>query len=90
MHEEMVWTRQVVDTLQLPSTYVSSQSPEDKLQLNKDKSFSLQQAGQVYQGTFVMNGPNLEFSVNGSPDKIVTTLQGNSITDGNGLAWVRK
>ena len=38
--------------LNLPSTYVNAQTPADQLQLNADNSFSLQEAGQTYRGTF--------------------------------------
>ena len=73
--------------LHLPSSYVSSKTPADELQLNADHSFSLQEAGQTYRGTFVANGNTLELNINGGP-KSTATIQGNSLTDSGGQTWV--
>ncbi len=73
--------------LQLPSSYVSSQTPADQLQLNADHSFSLQEAGQTFRGTFVANGNTLELNINGGP-KSTATIQGSSLTDSGGQTWV--
>jgi hypothetical protein len=76
-----------VAPLRLPSTYVSAQTPADQIQLNADSSFSLQEAGQTYRGTFAANGNALELNINGGP-KSTATIQGNSLTDSGGLTWV--
>jgi hypothetical protein len=73
--------------LQLPSSYVSSQTPADQLQLNADHSCSLQEAGQTYTGAFVDNGGTLELNINGGP-KSTATIQGNNLTDSSGQTWV--
>jgi hypothetical protein len=73
--------------LKLPSAYVSAQAPADQLQLNADHSFSLQEAGQTYRGTFAANGSTLELNISGSP-KTTATIQGNNLTDSSGQTWV--
>ncbi|MGA3044196.1 MAG: hypothetical protein ABSF54_25755, partial [Bryobacteraceae bacterium] len=54
-----------VAPLKLPATYASAQNPADKLQLNADNTFSLQEGGQAYQGTFAANGNTLELNISG-------------------------
>ena len=73
--------------LRLPSTFVSAQTPADQIQLNADNSFSLQEAGQTYRGTFVANGNTLELNISGGP-KSTATIQGNSLTDSGGQTWI--
>jgi len=73
--------------LNLPATYVNAQTPADQLQLNADNSFSLEEAGQTYHGSFVVSGNTLELSI--SPDnKPTATLQGNDLIDSSGQTWV--
>jgi hypothetical protein len=73
--------------LRLPSTYVSVQSPADQLQLNADNTFSLQEGGQNYRGTFTANGSALEITLSDGTKNTVT-VQGNTLTDGSGQTWV--
>jgi hypothetical protein len=75
--------------LKVPATYVSAQNQTDQIQLNGDNSFSLQEAGQVYHGTFAVNGNNLglSFSEPNIP-KSTATVQGNNLTDSSGQTWV--
>jgi hypothetical protein len=73
--------------LKLPATYVSAQSPADQLQLNADNTFSLQEAGQSYSGTFAANGSALKLNISGGPES-TATIQGNNLTDGSGQTWV--
>ena len=74
--------------LNLPSTYVNAQTPADQLQLNADNSFSLQEAGQTYRGTFAVNGNTVELTIRDTNTKTPLTIQGNSLTDSSGQAWV--
>jgi hypothetical protein len=76
--------------MQLPSTYVRSQTPADHLQLNADNTFSLQEAGQTYRGTFVANGNTLELNISDTNTKTTATIQGNSFTDSGGQTWVKQ
>ena len=71
----------------LPATYTNAQTPADKLQLNADNTFSLQEAGQSYSGTFSANGGTIELNIRGGP-KTTLTIQGNNLTDGSGQTWV--
>jgi len=73
--------------LNLPSTYVSAQTPADQLRLNADNTFSLQEAGQTYTGTFSTNGNTVKLNINGGPES-TATVQGNNLTDGSGQTWV--
>jgi hypothetical protein len=73
--------------LRLPSTYVNAQTPTDQIQLNADNSFTLQEAGQSYQGTFVANGNTVELNISGGT-KTTATIQGNDLTDSGGQKWV--
>ncbi len=74
--------------LHLPATYVSAQSPSDRLQLNSDSSFSLQEAGQTYRGTFMANGNTLVINIPETNTKTTMTIQGNKLTDPSGQTWV--
>jgi hypothetical protein len=73
--------------LKLPSTYAKAETPADQLQLNADRSFSLQEDGQTYRGTFAANGNTLELNISGGP-KTTATIQGNNLTDSSGQMWV--
>ena len=74
--------------LKLPSIYKNSQTPADQLQLNGDRTFSLQEAGQTYRGTFVVNGNTLELNISETNSKTSVTIQGNSLADSSGQTWV--
>jgi hypothetical protein len=73
--------------LRLPSTYVKAQAPADQLRLNADNTFSLQEAGQPYHGTFLANGNSVELSISDGP-RTTATVQGNNLTDSSGQRWV--
>jgi len=73
--------------LKLPSAYVSAQTPSDHLQLNDDHTFSLQEAGQMYSGTFTANDATVELKIKDGP-KSTATIQGDSLTDSSGQTWV--
>jgi hypothetical protein len=95
--QNFVWVKQkaapaaavpalTVVPVRLPSTYVKAQTPADQLQLNADNTFSLQESGQPYHGTFVANGNSVELSISDGP-KTTATIQGNSLTDSSGQTW---
>jgi hypothetical protein len=69
------------------ATYVSARTPADKLQLNADNSFSLQEGGQTYHGTFMVNGNTLELNIIETSAKTTLNRRGNSLTDGSGQTW---
>jgi hypothetical protein len=55
--------------------------------LNPDNSFSLQAAGETYQGTFAVSGSALELNMSDGT-KSTATIHGNTITDSNSQTWV--
>jgi hypothetical protein len=73
--------------LKIPALYVNGQTPTDTLQLNADNSFSLQEAGQTYHGTFVINGNTIEINIPDTNTKTTMTTQGNNLTDPGGQIW---
>jgi formylglycine-generating enzyme required for sulfatase activity len=72
----------------LPSTYVSAQTPADQLQLNADNTFSLQEAGETYHGTFVVNGTTLRLSISETSTETAATMQSSGLLDSSGRTWV--
>lgn len=90
--DKATWVRHV-DTppppaqLKLPVTFVSTQSSTDQLQLNTDKSLSLQVAGQSYHGTFFLDGNTLKLAI-AEIGNSTATLDGNKLTDSSGQTWV--
>jgi hypothetical protein len=82
---EVVATKSV--SLRLPSMYVSAQSETDQLQLNADNTFTLQEAGQTYGGTFAANGATVELNISGG-SKSTATIQGDNLTDSSGQTWL--
>ncbi len=77
--------------LRLPATYASAQASADQLLLNADNSFSLQEAGQAYHGTFAVSGNTVELSFSDpNMPKSTATLQGNKLTDSSGQTWVSR
>ena len=77
-----------VAPLKLPSTYAKVQTPSDQLQLNGDSTFSLQEAGQTYRGTFGTTGNTLELNIKDTNTRTALTIQGNGLIDSSGQAWV--
>jgi tetratricopeptide (TPR) repeat protein len=73
--------------LKLPSTYISAQSPADKLQLNSDNSFSFQEAGQPYHGRFVLIGDTVELTISETGTTTTLHRHGNDLTDSSGQTW---
>lgn len=73
--------------LKLPALYVSAQTPADQLQLKTDNSLSLQEAGQAYHGTFVINGNLIELNITETNAKTTLTRQGVDLTDSSGQTW---
>jgi hypothetical protein len=74
--------------LKLPLTYVRAQTPADQLQLNADNSFSLQEAGETYHGTFSVSGNTLELRISETNTNTTATMQGSNLTDSSGQTWV--
>jgi len=73
--------------LQLPSFYVSTQSPDDHLQLNPDYSFQLREGGQPYHGTLAIRGNTLLLNISESNIQTSLTRQGHDLADSSGQTW---
>jgi hypothetical protein len=93
--DNSVWVKQkaapaaavpTIAPLRLPSTYVSAQTAADQLQLNADNSFSLQEGGQTYRGTFAVSGNILDINISDGA-KTTMTIQGSNLTDPSGQTW---
>jgi hypothetical protein len=76
-----------VTALKLPATYVNAQAPGDKLLLNADSSFLLQEGGELYHGNFVSNGKTLELNISETSTRTTVSRQGNNLTDSIGQTW---
>lgn len=74
-------------SLKLPSTYANVKTPADHLQLNANNSFSLQEAGQSYHGTFTASGSTIELNITETGTKTNATVQGKNLTDSSGQVW---
>jgi hypothetical protein len=74
-------------SLKLPSTYASMKTPADHLQLNANNSFSLQESGQSYHGTFTVSGSTVELNITETGTKTNATIQGKNLTDSSGQVW---
>lgn len=74
--------------LVFPAVYVSAQTPADQLHLNADKSFSLQEGGQPYHGSFEIVGTTLKLKINETDSTTEITLQNKDLVDGTGTRWV--
>jgi len=69
--------------------YVMTRSPDNRLQLNADGTFSLVQFGKNYSGTFALEGDKLMMRMG---DRAVPagTLQGDTMVDPQGSTWVKQ
>jgi hypothetical protein len=74
--------------MQLPAIYANAQTPTDELQLNADHTLSLHEDGQVYQGTFTVDGSTLAIHVNDTATS--ATFDANGLVDASGQKWTRR
>jgi hypothetical protein len=73
--------------LTLPASYANAQAPGDQLRLNADHTFTLQEGGQNYRGTFAVTGNAVELDITETNTKTTATIQGNSLIDASGQTW---
>jgi hypothetical protein len=76
-----------VAPLKLPATYVNAQASADRLQLNADQSFSLQESGHPYRGIFVAIGDKIELNISETGSKTTLTRQGANLVDSSTQTW---
>src|ERR1017187_7392203 len=75
---------------QAAGRYVMAQSPENHLQLNADGTLSLVQGGKNYSGTFTIEGNKLIGRIGTGAPQQEGILQGDTLIDPNGSAWVKQ
>jgi hypothetical protein len=74
--------------LRLPVRFVNAQQASDRFDLKLDGTFSLQEGGQNYHGTFVQNGNSLELNILDTDTKTTVTFDGTKLVDASGQTWV--
>jgi hypothetical protein len=76
---------------QLAGAYGKAGNTADRLQLNADGSFLLQERGRAIHGTFVVDGTRLILKMTElSGQTSVATTSGDAIIDDEGQSWVRQ
>jgi len=55
--------------------------------LNSDNSFSLQEGGQPYHGTFVLSNNTIELTIRETGAKTTLTRQGDNLVDSSAQKW---
>jgi hypothetical protein len=72
----------------LGSAYVSAQNAADRLQLNADGSFSLQEGGQSFSGTYSVAGTTLTLRVVQLQKDVDIVIRANQLIVNGDEAWV--
>ena len=76
---------------QLAGAYGKAGNSVDRIQLNADGSFLLQERGRTFHGTFLVDGTRLTLRMAElSGQASIATISGDSITDDEGQTWVRQ
>jgi len=74
----------------LGSSYVNSQNNADRLKLNPDGSFSLQEGGQAFNGTYVVDGDTLKLHILQMGKDVDIAIHGNTLIVNGQEAWDRQ
>jgi hypothetical protein len=72
----------------LSPAYVSAQNSADRLQLNADASFSLQEGGQSFSGTYSVTGTTLKLQIVQLQKNVDIVIRGNQLIVNGDEAWV--
>jgi hypothetical protein len=72
------------------SLYVSSQNIADKLKLNTDNSFLLQEGGQAFSGTYGVNGAALTLHITQLGRDVAIAIQGNTLIVNGQEVWIQQ
>jgi hypothetical protein len=75
--------------LTLGSVYVNSQNNADRLQLNSDGSFSLQEGGQSFSGTYSVAGATLKLHIVQLEKDVDISIQGARLTVNGNENWIQ-
>jgi hypothetical protein len=73
----------------LASVYVSSQNTGDRLQLNRDKTFSLQEGGQSFSGSYSVAGTTLTLHIVQLEKDVDISIQGTRLTVNGNETWIQ-
>jgi len=73
----------------LGSLYVSSQNNGDRLQLNQDNTFSLQEGGQSFSGTYSVAGTTLKLHITELQKDVDIAIQGNRLIVNGEEVWTQ-
>jgi cyclophilin family peptidyl-prolyl cis-trans isomerase len=73
----------------LGTVYISNQSSADKLQLNADGTFSLQEGGQSFSGTYLVRGRTLKLHIDQLKKEVNIEIQEDSLIVNGNEIWVQ-
>jgi len=73
----------------LAPIYVSSQNTGDRLQLNRDRTFSLQEGGQSFSGTYSVAGTTLTLHIVQLQKDVDIAIQGNRLIVNGDEVWIQ-
>ncbi len=74
----------------LAPLYVSAQNSGDRLQLNRDNTFSLQEGGQSFSGTYSVAGSTLKLHIAQLQKDVDIAIQGNRLVVNGDEVWIQQ
>jgi len=74
--------------LRLPARFVNAQLASNQLDLKLDGTFSLQEDGQHFDGTFVQSGNTFELHITETNNTTTATFDGTKLVDASNQTWV--
>jgi len=69
--------------------YISSQNGGDRLQLNGDNTFSLQEGGQSFSGSYLVTGTTLKLHIVELQKDVDIAIQGNRLVVNGDELWIQ-
>jgi hypothetical protein len=75
--------------VRLGPLYVSSQNSGDRLQLNQDNTFSLQEGGQSFSGAYSVAGTTLKLHITELQKDVDIAIQGNRLIVNGDEVWTQ-
>lgn len=69
--------------------YVSSQNSADRIQLNGDNTFSLQEGGQSFSGTYLVTGTTLKLHIVELQKDVEIVVRGNRLIVNGEEVWIQ-
>lgn len=93
-----IWVKQSTDGPAAPAVqqpgplapvYVSSQNSGDRIRLNHDNTFSLQEGGQSFSGTYSVTGTTLKLHIVQLQKDVEIVIQGNRLIVNGEEIWIQ-